>query len=89
MDHVRQIPSPDIWTISRIKVATIGGGGNVDNIGVHTLVEIVRPGTTVETAIRVLRRFERSGWIEGGVGWIRILDREALQSVASGDASEG
>jgi CRP-like cAMP-binding protein len=41
-------------------------------------------GTTVETAIRVLRRFERAGWIEGGVGWLRVLDRDALEGVASG-----
>jgi CRP/FNR family transcriptional regulator len=41
-------------------------------------------GTSVETAIRVLRRFERAGWIEGGVGWLRVLDRAALEGVASG-----
>jgi CRP-like cAMP-binding protein len=41
-------------------------------------------GTTVETAIRVLRRFEKSGWIEGGVGWVRILDRPALERIAVG-----
>lgn len=41
-------------------------------------------GTTVETAIRVLRGFERAGWIEGGTGWIRTLDRSALESVAEG-----
>jgi CRP/FNR family transcriptional regulator len=45
-------------------------------------------GTTVETAIRVLRRFERSGWVEGGVGWIRVIDREALASVARGESPE-
>lgn len=45
-------------------------------------------GTTVETAIRVLRRFERAGWIEGGVGWIRIKDRGALVRIARGDAPE-
>jgi CRP-like cAMP-binding protein len=45
-------------------------------------------GTTVETAIRVLRRFERAGWIEGGVGWIQICDREALARVARGEAYE-
>lgn len=42
-------------------------------------------GTTVETAIRVLRRFENAGWIEGGVGWIRVLDAEALSRVANGE----
>jgi CRP-like cAMP-binding protein len=41
-------------------------------------------GTTVETAIRVLRRFEKSGWIEGGVGWVRVLDRSALERMAGG-----
>lgn len=39
-------------------------------------------GTTVETAIRVLRRFERSGWIEGGVGWLRVVDRAALERIS-------
>ena len=42
-------------------------------------------GTTVETAIRVLRRFERAGWIEGGIGWIRVVDSDALARVARGD----
>ncbi len=42
-------------------------------------------GTTVETTIRVLRSFEREGWIEGGVGWVRILDHRALQGVARGE----
>jgi CRP-like cAMP-binding protein len=42
-------------------------------------------GTTVETTIRVLRSFEREGWIEGGVGWVRILDHRALLGVARGE----
>lgn len=45
-------------------------------------------GTTVETAIRVLRRFERAGWIEGGFGWIRVLDRESLARVAQGESPD-
>jgi CRP-like cAMP-binding protein len=42
-------------------------------------------GTTVETTIRVLRSFEQSGWVEGGVGWIRVLDRAALEQIANGE----
>lgn len=42
-------------------------------------------GTTVETAIRVLRRFERAGWIEGGIGRIQVIDHEALERVAQGE----
>ncbi|MFQ5697569.1 MAG: Crp/Fnr family transcriptional regulator [Myxococcota bacterium] len=43
-------------------------------------------GTTVETAIRVLRRFEREGWTQGGIGWVRVLDRAALARLAEGRA---
>lgn len=39
-------------------------------------------GTTVETAIRTLRRFQREGMIETRVGEIRILDRDGLRHVA-------
>ena len=42
-------------------------------------------GTTVETTIRVLRNFERAGWIEGGIGWIRVRDRKALERIAEGE----
>ncbi len=42
-------------------------------------------GTTVETTIRILRGFEREAWIEGGVGWIRILNRNALEAAAQGE----
>lgn len=41
-------------------------------------------GTTVETAIRVLRRFEREGLIQGGVGHILVLDAPGLERVAAG-----
>ncbi|RIL05053.1 MAG: hypothetical protein DCC71_11810 [Proteobacteria bacterium] len=41
-------------------------------------------GTTVETAIRVLRRFEREGLLHGQVGLLRLLDAEALRRVAGG-----
>jgi CRP/FNR family transcriptional regulator len=39
-------------------------------------------GTTVETAIRVLRRFEREGIIRGEVGLIHVIDESALQRAA-------
>ncbi len=45
-------------------------------------------GTTVETAIRVLRRFEQKGWLEGGVGWVRVKDHGALEKIARGGDSD-
>ena len=39
-------------------------------------------GTTVETAIRVLRRFERAGLIRGEVGRVHVLDEEGLRRIA-------
>jgi CRP/FNR family transcriptional regulator len=39
-------------------------------------------GTTVETAIRVLRRFEREGLVRGAVGRVRVLDEPALRRLA-------
>jgi len=39
-------------------------------------------GTTVETAIRVLRRFEREGLIAGKVGLVQVVDEPALLRVA-------
>jgi CRP/FNR family transcriptional regulator len=46
----------------------------------RTLAEAA--GTTVETAIRVLRRFEREGWVHGEVGRIQLLDEPALRRLA-------
>jgi CRP-like cAMP-binding protein len=40
-------------------------------------------GTTVETAIRVLRRFEREGLVRGEVGRVHLLDERALRKMAS------
>jgi CRP-like cAMP-binding protein len=39
-------------------------------------------GTTVETAIRVLRTFERDGVIQGSVGRIAIISQAALEHIA-------
>lgn len=44
-------------------------------------------GTTVETAIRVLRNFERSKVIEGKVGRVRVLDEAALREIAGSTRS--
>ena len=46
-------------------------------------------GTTVETAIRVLRRFERAQLIHGAVGSVRVLDREGLERIAAGGPAPG
>ena len=40
-------------------------------------------GTTVETAIRILRGFERDELIKGGVGRIRVLDEAGLSEIAN------
>jgi CRP-like cAMP-binding protein len=39
-------------------------------------------GTSVETAIRVLRRFEQGGVLRGEVGRIRVTDTDALRRLA-------
>jgi CRP/FNR family transcriptional regulator len=40
-------------------------------------------GTTVETAIRTLRRFERDGFILGEVGHVHVLDEPGLRRIGS------
>jgi CRP-like cAMP-binding protein len=47
----------------------------------RTLAE--EAGTSVETAIRVLRRFEHAGWVRGEVGIIFLLDEPALRRLAA------
>jgi CRP/FNR family transcriptional regulator len=46
-------------------------------------------GTTVETAIRVLRRFERDGWLRGEVGVLHVLDADALRRLATPNSPLG
>jgi CRP-like cAMP-binding protein len=41
-------------------------------------------GTTVETAIRVLRTFERDGVVQGSIGKVRLIDQPALEHIAYG-----
>jgi CRP-like cAMP-binding protein len=38
--------------------------------------------TTVETAIRVMRRLEREGVISGEVGRVHVVDQDALLRIA-------
>jgi CRP/FNR family transcriptional regulator len=40
--------------------------------------------TTVETAIRVIKEFERSGWVQLGRRNLLVIDRPALQARAAG-----
>ena len=40
-------------------------------------------GTTVETAIRVMRRFEREGLLRGEVGLLHVVDPAALRRLAN------
>jgi CRP-like cAMP-binding protein len=42
-------------------------------------------GTTVETASRVMSELRRSGTIDSGRRWISIVNRAALEAVASGE----
>jgi len=44
-------------------------------------------GTTIETAIRITRDFERQGWLELSRGRFRVLDRAALGRRALGPES--
>ncbi len=44
-------------------------------------------GTTVETAIRVLRRFEREGLIRGAVGRVEVLNAEELRRMSGENPS--
>ncbi|MDX1650306.1 MAG: helix-turn-helix domain-containing protein [Myxococcota bacterium] len=41
-------------------------------------------GTTVETAIRTLRKLEREGVLRGEVGRIHLLEPDALRKLAGG-----
>lgn len=43
-------------------------------------------GTTVETSIRLIKEFERSGWVKLHRGGLRVLDGRALKSHATGKA---
>lgn len=46
-------------------------------------------GTTVETAIRTIKDFERAGWVQLGRARLRVLDRAALADRADGASPLG
>lgn len=74
-------PAPTRLALALLRVAR-GGEAIVTR---RALAEA--SGTTVETAIRVLRRFERSGIIRGEVGRVHVLDATALEEIAHGGTS--
>lgn len=58
--------------------ATRGGEAHITR---RALAEAA--GTTVETAIRVMRRFEREGLLRGEVGLLHVVDPAALRRLAN------
>ncbi len=71
-----QDPAP-----ARLANALLGAArGGAARVTRRSLAETA--GTTVETAIRVLRRFEHDGWVRGEVGAIHVLDEAALRRIA-------
>ena len=71
-------PAPARLAVALLR-ATHGGEARVTR---RALAEA--SGTTVETAIRVLRRFEREGLITGNVGRVVVDDEGALLRIANG-----
>ncbi len=74
-------PAPARLATALLRAAATAGEAHVTR---RALAE--EAGTTVETAIRTLRRFERDHLIEGGVGCVRILDTPRLREVSRGTA---
>jgi CRP-like cAMP-binding protein len=70
-------PAPARLAIALLRAAAPEGEARVTR---RALAE--EAGTTVETAIRVLRRFEKEGIVEGSVGCIRVVDEDRLREVS-------
>lgn len=78
-DRVRALshdPAPARLAAALLRVSE-GGEARVTR---QALAEAA--GTTVETAIRVLRKLERQGLLRGEVGCIHVLDAAALRKLA-------
>ena len=69
---------------SRLASALLRAGDGTDDGSAQVTRRVLAEasGTTVETAIRVLRRFEKDGLIRGEVGAIHILDPTRLGKIA-------
>lgn len=74
-----QDPAPARLAAALLRAAEPGGEARVTRRAVAEAA-----GTTVETAIRVLRRFERDGVVAGRVGCIRVVDEARLRELARG-----
>jgi CRP-like cAMP-binding protein len=72
-----QDPAPSRLAQALLRVAHDG----LANVTRRDLAE--NAGTTVETAIRVLRNFQRDGIVHGSVGRIEIRDASKLERVAA------
>jgi CRP-like cAMP-binding protein len=72
-----QDPAPSRLALALLRAASDGEA----RVTRRALAEAA--GTTVETAIRVLRRFEREGLVRGEVGRVHLLDERALRKMAS------
>ena len=71
-----QDPAPSRLALALLRAASDGEA----RVTRRALAEAA--GTTVETAIRVLRRFEREGLVRGEVGRVHVLDEPALRKMA-------
>lgn len=69
-------PAPARLASALLRAADAAGDAHVTR---RALAE--EAGTTVETAIRVLRRFEREGLVRGRVGCIHVIDAAGLRAL--------
>jgi CRP/FNR family transcriptional regulator len=66
----------------RLASALLGHGSKIAATHQHLADEL---GTVREIVTRLLRRFERDGWVRLGRERIDVLDAQALRSLAAGD----
>jgi CRP-like cAMP-binding protein len=76
-----QDPAPTRIAMALLRAADGAGDAHVTR---RALAE--EAGTTVETAIRVLRRFERDGLVRGRAGCIHVVDEPRLREASRADA---